>query len=176
MNLYFRLIALIFRSFLMAKATEVKRWERNFRVMPWDCDINLHMTNSRYIALQDLARTYAIAELGILGKMVKEKCLPILGAQEITYIKALMPFQKFTLSTQLLYWDEKYYYMAHRFESKGKLYATSMIRGVFVQNGKVVPTEKVLEMANMQVESPIISPEIEAWKNLLEEKKQGNLA
>lgn len=139
--------------------------------MPWDCDINFHMTNSRYIALQDLARTYVIAEMGILGKMVSDKCLPILGAQEISYIKALKPFQKFELTTEIVYWDEKYYYMTHTFLSKEKLYAKSTIRGVFVQNGQVVPTRDILNMANLDVESPDPDAKIKAWMKLLMEKK-----
>jgi len=139
--------------------------------MPWDCDINFHMTNSRYIALQDLARTYVIAEMGILGKMVSDKCLPILGAQEISYIKALKPFQTFELTTELVFWDDKYYYMTHTFLSKGKLYAKSTIRGVFVQNGQVVPTRDILKMANLEVENPEPDAKIKAWIKLLQEKK-----
>ncbi|MAX78576.1 MAG: thioesterase [Crocinitomicaceae bacterium] len=171
MNLYFRLLILIIKSIFIKPDHSVKKWEVNFRVMPWDCDINFHMTNSRYIALQDLARTYSIVEMGLMKSVFKEKLAPVLSAQEISYLKPIRPFKQFTLTTELVYWDEKYYYMEHRFIAGEKLYAKSMVRGVFVQNRDVIPTAEILKWAKVETASPPMSAKVEAWKTLLEEKK-----
>ncbi len=38
-------------------ATALDVFHTRFRVLPWDCDLNLHLTNTRYPAWLDLART-----------------------------------------------------------------------------------------------------------------------
>lgn len=172
MNLYFRLIILLVRAGFMKKDPRIKPWKRHYRCMPWDCDINIHMTNARYNGIQDLSRTYALAEMGILFSLFKQGFLPVLSAQEITYFKPIGPFQKFTVITTLGHWDEKYYYISHEFYKGKALCARSMIRGVFVQKGATVPTETILKQAAIHVPGTSPNAVVLAWKELIEAKKR----
>jgi hypothetical protein len=57
MNLYFRMLII----FLKIWSGHRKRWSDesvvNFRAWPMDCDVNFHLTGSRYIAIADLKST-----------------------------------------------------------------------------------------------------------------------
>ena len=128
MNLYLRLLRVLLRQLWTAKmANPLERRLLFFRAWLHDCDFNLHMTNSRYLALMDLCRMDLMMAMGMSKYILKHKWKFVVNAQEITYIKEIPPFSRFRISTQVLAWDEKYFYVEHRFSSKGKLHALSLI-------------------------------------------------
>lgn len=100
MNLYFRLLLLFYRikrnKLYQPLLDEV---EIDFRALPSDCDINLHLTNSRYLAFMDLARTWMTERLGLFSVVMKRRWFPIVNATAITYIKDIKPLQIFTVAT-----------------------------------------------------------------------------
>lgn len=119
----------------------------------------------------DLGRTYLLGQMGVLKKFFKYRWSPVVNAQEITYIRAINPFQKFDLKTSLITWDEKYWYIDQRFEVKGEVYAVGIIRGVFVKKGKVLPVKEALGIKKGQI-SPVIPKRIHKWKIFLSQKKE----
>jgi len=63
MNLYLRLLLIIIKIKRLRLCIEPEGTSRiSFRVWPHDCDLNLHLTNSRYLAFMDLARKWMPAE------------------------------------------------------------------------------------------------------------------
>ncbi|MBE8167586.1 MAG: thioesterase, partial [Shewanella sp.] len=116
MNLYFRLFWLLLWKVHRCKRIGFLQTSKiKYRTMPSDCDINLHLTNSRYPAFLDLARIYMIAEMGLLKRFFKLKWMPIVNAAEFTYIRDIKPFEMFTVETKFVGWDEKYFYIEQRF-------------------------------------------------------------
>ena len=172
MNLYFRLIRVLIGSLFASQRQVLDTSMIDYRVWPLDCDINLHLTNSRYFALCDLARTYFMGELGILFKMVKRNWLPVAQAQEISYFKPVNPFQRFTVTTRLSHWDEKYWYIEHRFLAKDKLCAQVQVRGLFIQGRNIVPMHDVLALLGDNTESPEKPETVSQWQSLIEAKKE----
>ena len=143
-----------------------------FWVMPWDCDPNMHMTNSRYFAYMDYARFWRYFHMGIFKTMFRHKrWMPMAVSQEITYIKDIAPFEKFEIHTQLAGWDEKYVYMVQDFYGRKGLCAKAMIRGVFVHKKKPVPTEQVLVVFGHPPKIDRYQERIETWKKVLDLKK-----
>jgi acyl-CoA thioesterase FadM len=171
MNLYVRFLYMLIKWPFISKSQNLK-WQQHFRVWPHDCDINLHLTNARYFSFADLARTYAIMHMGVLGKLVKRGWLPVVNAEEITFIKPIAPLVRFRLETELLYWDEKYFYIQHHYWVKDKLCAKALIRGVFYSKKEgVVPLDKVLALAEIEGEHQKVPKEITTWKDHLKQKK-----
>lgn len=115
MNQYIRLlITLLFSKF----KTEVELFtatERQFRVMPWDMDILGHMNNGTYLQLADVARVSWMSQTGILKQIVKNRWGALLGGNIIHYRKALKPFQKYKIRTELLGWHGKWVFLEHQF-------------------------------------------------------------
>jgi len=173
MNLYFRLLLLFYRikrnKLYQPLLEEV---EINYRALPSDCDINLHLTNSRYLAFMDLARTWMTERLGLFPVVMKNRWFPIVNATAITYIRDIKPFQEFTVATQLVGWDHKYFYIKQTFKSERGLHAVAYVRGVFKKKGGIVTVEELLEAAGFEGEAPELHEEIVHWKEMLECKKQ----
>lgn len=147
-------------------------WQQHFRVWPHDCDINMHLTNARYFSFADLARTYAIARLGVLGKLVKKGWLPVVNAEEITFIKPIAPFERFRLETTLVFWDEKYFYISHEYWVGKRLCAKALIRGVFFSKKQgVVPLDNVLALADIHHVHHQEPEAVRTWKKHLQQKR-----
>ncbi len=127
----------------------------NFRVYPFDCDINFHLTGSRYIGLADLGRIHLLGQIGILKDLLKRNWFPFASGIEITYIHPIKPFQKFKLRSKITSWDEKYWYAEHYFEVKNKIYAIALVRGVFVKNHKIVP---IIDIVALTSANPLEPP------------------
>jgi acyl-CoA thioesterase FadM len=125
-----------------------------FRVLPTDLDINLHMNNARYLSLMDLGRTDLLIGIGMLGRVRRERWMPVVGSIDIKYRRPLHLFQRFALKTRLLCWDEKWIYMEQRLESAKGVHAIATVRGLFVNREGSVPTRKVLELMGYEGESP----------------------
>lgn len=154
MNLYFRLVMVLIKSMFAPRTGLLDGGRTGFRVWPFDCDVNLHLTNARYFAFCDLSRIDYLGQVGILFKMIKRKWLPVVQAQEISYFRPMQPFQRFEVLTELSYWDEKYWYTTHQFIAAGKLYAVLQVRGVFVHGKTTIPTAELLALTGEEITMP----------------------
>ena len=171
MNLYFRLLFVLFKTLFAQRIRVLDESRLSFRVWPFDCDINFHLTNARYLALCDLSRIYYMGQGGVLGKLVKRKWLPVVQSQEISYFRAINPFQKAEVVTKLVYWDEKYWYTEHKFVVAGHICAVVQVRGVFTHGKKIVSMHDVVALAEDDVTVPEKPAIIESWQKLIDTKK-----
>ncbi|TCN87083.1 thioesterase family protein [Shewanella fodinae] len=175
MNLYFRLFWLLLWRMRHARRIDFLEVSRlAFRAWPTDCDINMHLTNARYPALMDLARTFMLAEMGLLKPFLQRKWLPIVNASEFTFIRDIKPLRKFHVETRILGWDEKYFYIEQRFVSDRGLHAIANVRGLFVCKGRKIATTELLQAAQYQGDMPELADDVLTWKQLLQSKKQQN--
>jgi acyl-CoA thioesterase FadM len=172
MNLYFRLLLILFKSAFAGQIRVLDESLFRFRVWPFDCDINFHLTNARYFALCDLSRVYYMAQVGVLFKLLKRNWLPIVQSQEISYFKSIKPFQSVEVLTCLTYWDDKYWYTEHRFVAGDRLCAVVQVRGVFMQARNVVSMHDVIALTGEDVKAPDKTINVELWQNLIKAKKE----
>ena len=172
MNLYLRLFLLLIRLIGLPRKGLFEESRVGFRVLPTDCDVNLHMNNGRYLAFMDLGRLHLVAQIGLLGIILRRRWGAALGAAEINFIRPLAPFQKFELATRLVTWDEKYAYMEQRFESRGVLCAHAFVKGLFLdRNGRVEPPAVAAALGTTAVPPPM-PEELRIWAELGNVKKQ----
>lgn len=179
MNLYLRLFHLLLwimpRNKLRQSILEPSSYE--FRVLPMDIDINAHLTNSRYLALMDLARTKMLSDAGLLKTLINKRWSPVVSSTEITFIKDIKPWQRCTIKSKILCWDEKYFYIEQRFVRGDKTHAIANLRGLFVHNRKPIPSAELMSIIEDKdgIESPEIPEHIHHWNELLTAKKNANL-
>ncbi|GAB1232564.1 thioesterase family protein [Ferrigenium sp. UT5] len=146
MNLIFRMLWVIGRAFFLP------RMERdglastlNLRVLPNDIDINFHMNNGRYLTICDLNRVDVFARTGLLKAMFRRNWIPVIAEHTMTYKKPLNLFQPYQVSLEVLHWDEKYFYMAHRFLVGDRVMAEGTSKGCVYERGVgVVAPERAL--------------------------------
>ena len=172
MNLYLRLLIVLLRLIGLPRRGPLEESRVAFRVLPNDCDVNLHMNNGRYLSFMDLGRLHLVAQIGLLPVIFRRRWRAALGAAEINFIRALAPFQKFELVTRLVTWDEKYAYMEQRFESEGVLCAHAFVKGLFLdRDGKVANSTVVAAIGHAGAPPPM-PDELRIWAELGNVKKQ----
>lgn len=177
MNLYLRLFYLLLweipRNKIRQSILATSRYQ--FRVLPLDVDINAHLTNSRYLALMDLARTKMMSDAGLFKQVMKNKWLPVVSSTEITFIKDIKPWQRCTIESKIVCWDEKYFYMEQRFVSGDKIHAIAHLRGLFVHRRKPVGSQQLMALAaEPDAVSPLAPDHIKHWQALLAAKKNAS--
>ncbi len=121
MNLWLRLIlffvALPFRPRLaLLDCVSV----RNYRVLPSDLDINMHMTNSRYPAFADIQQLDLFIRTGMLRAAIARGWRPMLLASKIRFRRELKAFRTFRVETRIRWWSETNGIFEHRFITRGR--------------------------------------------------------
>ena len=172
MNLYFRIILVLIKSFFAKKISPLTSSTLSFRALPFDCDINLHLTNSRYLSFMDLGRTYYVGQLKMIGKLLKKKWMPVVASSEITFIRQVKPFQKVTLTTQLLTWDEKYQYFYQHFSTDKQIVATALVKTAAYTKDGAVAMEKILQLVGEEIPAPPIPETITLFRELSATKRR----
>lgn len=146
MNLYFRFLILLLRSFFYkGKQDLFGECETSFRVNLMDLDLNFHMNNGRFLSLMDLGRTDLMIKSQVFKKLFGQGYYPVVVSESIRFKKSLELFQKFSIITQIDSWDEKDFYIRQEFRVGKEVNAVGFIRGRFKQRGRKgsVPTSEI---------------------------------
>jgi len=142
MNLYFRLIWIIVRSFFKPRVNFFDKISLNLHILPNDLDINRHLNNGRYLTLLDLASIELFLRSGVLKSAIRKGFRPMLGGLIVTYRKGLSLFERCTLTMQLEAWDERWNYFRFEFKSSdGHLSAAGYFKGAFVSKKGLIPNK-----------------------------------
>jgi acyl-CoA thioesterase FadM len=171
-NLFFRLLLLLLRIWRLPRRGLLDESRAAFRVMPNDCDINFHLNNGRYLSFMDLGRVHLMAQTGLLPVILKQRWMPVLTAAEINFIRSIQPLQKFDLVTRLVSWDDKYFYIEQKFESRGVLCAHAYVKGLFLRKGYKVSNSEAVAVAGYTDTPPPMPEELRLWAELANAKKQ----
>ena len=169
MNLIFRMLRLLLRRNKLPIISPLETVYTQIRVWPLDCDFNLHLTNSRYPSLLDLARTKYLMQLNSLPLLFSGKWKSVLSSQTISFIKEIKPFEAVEITTRVLSWDRKYCYIEHRFLVNNKVHAKALARVAFIKGKRVRSFDKFLAEVdeNNVIESPNQPEQVTAWQQLL---------
>lgn len=179
MNLLFRVLYVFISSLFRPKIADILAPARlSLLVLPNDLDFNMHMNNGRYLTIMDLGRLDLILRTGLLKIMLRQKSVPILASAKIRYRLSLDPFQRYDLQTQILGWDEKWFYIEQRFlmgsgPQQGEVAAIGLVKGCFFdsRNKTTVPSRDVLEAIGHPHPSPLLPPHITDWQKAEETLK-----
>lgn len=158
MSLWFRTLLVFIFSHHRAKASALDELKLSLRVWPTDIDVSVHMNNGRYLTLADLGRWDLMIRIGFWKTMRHNGWHPVVGASKIWHRRSLQPFQKFALTTQILFWDEKWIYTEHRYEGVGQhagtLYCRVVIKSLFLHGREKVPSADLISAFGYDGASP----------------------
>lgn len=163
MNLWFRLILMLFRRPWRKPVDGLATTVIRMRVWPLDLDLNRHVTNGRYFTLADVGRMDFVLRSGAFRVALRNKAVPIVGDTWGKFRRELKLFESFEIHTRILGWDDKWSFMEHRFVSKGRVIGVVIMRGLFRSaKGTVAPVEFVRELG-LAEQSPEMSMWLTAW-------------
>ncbi len=142
-------------------------------VLPTDIDINFHMNNARYLSIMDYARTHLLARTRLLDHILRSRLQPLVGAVWVTYRRSLPLFSAFTLTSRLVCWDDRWFYIEQTFTGREGLAAVGWIKGALRDADGIVDPQKVIEAVAPGEASPPMPEAIATWNELTREKLQG---
>ncbi|AZD35191.1 hypothetical protein C4K22_2448 [Pseudomonas chlororaphis subsp. aurantiaca] len=158
MNLWFRMLLMLFRRPWRKPVEGLATTVVRMRVWPLDLDLNLHVTNGRYFTLADLGRMDFVLRSGAYRVALRHRAVPIVGDVWGKFRRELKLFEAFEVHSRILGWDEKWSFMEHRFVSKGRVTGVVVMRGLFRSTkGTIAPGEFVHELGLE------LSPELPQW-------------
>lgn len=133
----------------------------SLRVWPTDLDLYNHVNNGVYLSLMDLGRFDQGLRTGFWQVWNRRGWFPVVVSSTISYRKALLPWQKFTIETKVLGWDDVAFFVEQRFVREDEIYARSILRIRFLKRSKgILAPQEVLEGSGGW---PVLQPEPALW-------------
>jgi acyl-CoA thioesterase FadM len=163
--LFFRLIFCLIGSAFRPRIDPLDQATVRMRVWPNDLDFNVHANSGRYLSFMDVGRLALLVRMRLARKVVARKWRPIVGGAMLTYRKSLLPFERFTIRSRVLCWDEKWFYFEHIIERRdGEVAAIGTVRGLLRgPKGNVAPSE-LIALSGRSIESPAVPDFIARWR------------
>lgn len=163
MNLIFRVLAVLWGALRGPRRNPLDPSVLSFRVLPNDLDPNWHMNNGRYLTIMDLGRLDLTIHSGLMRAVIRNRWMPVLGGATIRYQRPLQPFQRYSLTTRILGWDEKWVYMEQLFDSDGKRAATALVKALIRGKDRSIPTAEVMHEVGIDLPSPQLPDHLKGW-------------
>lgn len=119
-----------------------------------DIDTYLHINNSKYLHIAELARWRVFPQSGLLQESISKGMMFLAVEQSIVYLKPIFPFQKYIVRTRVSVKDDKWMMYYHTFEQHPDLvvdgkspveYAKIELKAVLKEkNGKTIRPEEMM--------------------------------
>ncbi len=133
------------------------------RVCLMDIDPFLELNNGRYLTMMDFGRFDVAVRTG-LWKVIKNKKwgLAVAGAS-VRFRHRLKLFQQYELHSQVIGYDDKWFYFHQKMIRNGRIHASALIRAAITSKDGIVKTEEVLKSINSREILPEVPEWVKAW-------------
>jgi acyl-CoA thioesterase FadM len=156
MVLFLRVVLIILKNLFRRRSGVLDESLLRLRVWPTDMDLNFHLNDGRYVSLTGLGRLDLMSRSRLLRRALRRRWYPVVGGAVIRYRREIGAFEKFTLHSRIVGWDEKWVYFEHRFEKNGEVAAIAYARGVMRNRQGPVPTRDVMALIDFKGPSPAL--------------------
>ena len=113
------------------------------RVLPTDLDVAMHVNNGMYLSLMDLGRLDLMVRSGLWATMRAKGWSPVVNLETITFRKSLRLWQRYTIETKVIGFDDRAIYFEQRMVADGEVYARAYIAGRLVSKAGPVPNGEI---------------------------------
>lgn len=163
MNLWFRLLLMLFRRPWRRPVNGLDTTVVRMRVWPLDLDFNAHVTNGRYFTLADVGRMDYVLRSGAYRVALRRRALPIVGDTWGKFRRELRLFESFDVHTRMLGWDHKWSFVEHRFIKRGRVIGVVVMRGLFRAPAGVVDPQEFVRELGLDAQSPPLPEWLQDW-------------
>jgi len=134
---------------------------------PAEVDTYAHMNNGKYFTLMDMGRWELAIRTGLLRAAMKNDWRPVAVAVTARFRKELRAFERCELVSAIRAWDEKYFYVEHRFEKAGTVHALGFVQVVNKRKRATVPPEEMFREVGYFGPAPVPDDAMAAWMTSL---------
>jgi acyl-CoA thioesterase FadM len=138
-------------------------------VWPTDIDLYFHLNNGAYLTMMDIGRYQLALRTGLFSVMWRRKTWPLLGGSIVRYRRDLKVFQRVCLTTRLVGWEGKWFFVEQRFERDDVVHAAAVHKVVMRKAGQSLPFAEIAEELGVSPTSPTV-PDLAAWQTVLSGK------
>ena len=111
-----------------------------------DLDFNGHVNNSRFLSMMDVGRTHLFFHSEWKELFKKQRILPIATGVDITYLKSLSFGSTCDLTSEIIYWDDRWLYMKQSFVKENDLLAVGAVKLAVMKGRKRISPESAMAM------------------------------
>lgn len=148
MHMIFRTLLIFLKKPFLKKTDFIEKTVISMRVLPTDLDILMHVNNGVYFSLMDFGRWNMVFRNGIYDLCSKKGWYAVVAGEAIKFKKSLSLWDKFELETQIIGYDEKYFFIRQKFIHKGELMVTGLVKVRFLKKkGGTVDTADILNLS-----------------------------
>ena len=161
-----RFLLLMFASVLRKRLGTLDESKVTFTAFPTDCDLNFHLNAGRFVSFMDVARIELIGRMRLMTRLLRRGWRPVMGGIVVRYRKSVLPFERFSIRTRIVGWDERWFYIEHVVEKGADTFcAIAHARTVIRDKRGTIPPRDVLALMNIaDTTSPPLPAFVEQWR------------
>jgi acyl-CoA thioesterase FadM len=167
--MFFRTLFHLWRSRFGRRLGPYDVARTRFVTLPTDLDILNHMNNGVYLSIMDVARFDLLVRNGVWKIFRARGWYPVVVSETVTFRKSLTIWQRFTIESRIVGFDDKSVYVEQRFvrpdaQGRPEIYAQGYIRGRFLKKaGGTVPMDELLAAVGAAPDGLEVPPWLLEW-------------
>ncbi|XP_012263150.1 protein THEM6-like isoform X2 [Athalia rosae] len=122
-----------------------------------------HMNNARFIRELDFARLDYYHRTGLYDAVISKGATVLQAATTARYRRTMPIFTFFRVATRLVYWDEKAFYLEHKFITL----SDNFIRAIFISKqqltGIEIGTSEIINLVDPDLQVPEAPEDLKLW-------------
>ncbi len=163
-----RFLILMIRCLFRNPLPLLSEFTLHFRAWPFlDTDAT-RLFSHAYSATMALSRWHLVfgSEFRVLA--LRHAWAPVSTAETIQFCKSIRWLQRFRIVTRILYWNDRRFYIEHRFMVGEQLMARVLVEGLLRGPTGVLKPNEAFGFLEQKPSSPALTSELDGWVRWLE--------
>ncbi len=135
----------------------------NYRVGLADIDMFGELNNARYFSYMELGRWDYSYRVGFIAMMRRHSWGVAVGGASVRYRRRIPLFARFTLSTQFICHDGRWFYFLQEFHARERICASALLKVCATSRDGLVPATEVIARFDGEVPDDRIPEWVQAW-------------
>lgn len=162
---YFRLIRLFATKRSRQKLSINDESILSMRVCLTDIDPFMELNNGRHLTIMDFGRFDLAIRSGLLTVVKQKKWGLTVAGASVRYRHRLKFMQRYKLHSQVVGYDDRWFYFHQKTVCNGKIHSSALIRTAVTSSNGIVNTSTVLKEMGYEKTDSIIPDWVKAWSD-----------
>ncbi|RKF20429.1 thioesterase [Alginatibacterium sediminis] len=160
---FLRLAKTMFLANKKSKICYTEPSQINFICHPWDIDLFGEMNNGRILTLYDLGRTDLGLRCDLMTLLSKNKWALVVAGSSVRYRKRVKMFDKITMHSQCVGYDDKWLYIEQSMWVKGQPCSSVLVRAGVTSKQGIIPPARVEKDLGLEPQNTPLPAWVTEW-------------
>lgn len=130
---------------------------------PWDIDLWLELNNGRTLTLYDLGRLPMAYRSGMISALWRNHWGMSVAGASVRYRRRIKAFQRFTMKSVILGWDERFFYFQQSMWRDGQATSSLLTRMAMTDKKGILAPVHAARAIGWPDTSPALPKYVRAW-------------